>query len=299
MQREQPDTAVIPQRDVHAAASPFAFVTVRAPIGVKLHPERLPHDILEIGRQVVTDCGAHDRTYQIGFGRAVVKFLSGRRDPRFCSEITLNVDHPIRGISGHIRIQIRVVFIPFDAGCHLQHIADLYCVIRRAAQPRQVVRNRIINAVDIALLNGCAQQHRGDRFGDRKGNPECFFMIAEAVALQQQLTIFNYQQTSGVIFHHVVIQRETLAIDLVGKVRPVEVLFRQFESVVPAANLPHRIKAIPIAKTHNLRVTPVCQNMTAEGQQPFIVGRINISRRLGTDDRSHTQADGQKAQYTG
>ena len=58
-------------------------------------------------------------------------------------------------------------------------------------------------------------------------------MIAEAVALQQQLTIFNHQQTPGVIFHHVVIQRETLAVDLVGKVRPVEVLFRQFESVVP------------------------------------------------------------------
>ena len=35
--------------------------------------------------------------------------------------------------------------------------------------------------------------------------------------------------------------------------------------------------------------------MTAEGQQPFVVGRINISRRLGTDDRSRTQADGQQA----
>ena len=124
-------------------------------------------------------------------------------------------------------------------------------------------------------------------------------MIAEAVALQQQLTIFNHQQTPGVIFHHVVIQRETLAVDLVGKIRPVEDLYRQFESVVPAANLPHRIKAVPVAKTHNLRVATVCQNMTAERQQPFVVGRINISRRLGTDDRSRTQAEGQQAQYTG
>ena len=55
--------------------------------------------------------------------------------------------------------------------------------------------------------------------------------------------------------------------------------------------------AVPVAKTHNLRVALVCQNMTTEGQQRSS-SADQQSRRSGLTTGVH-KADGQQAQYTG
>ena len=61
----------------------------------------------------------------------------------------LSVEH-----AATIRSGICIGLVPFDAGSHLKEILYLHAFVCTASQFREVLRDRIIEAFDVTVLNG-------------------------------------------------------------------------------------------------------------------------------------------------
>src|SRR3546814_11549262 len=55
--------------------------------------------------------------------------------------------------------------------------------------------DEIVDALDLAVADRGAKQRRGHRLGDREGNPFVFGFLAEAIFLEHDLAMTDYEKT--------------------------------------------------------------------------------------------------------
>ena len=61
-----------------------------------------------------------------------------------------------------VGLGVPIILIPFDAGRHRKQLFDGYVIIRRALQIRDIGRNLVIDAFDIAVFYRRTDQSGGE-----------------------------------------------------------------------------------------------------------------------------------------
>lgn len=219
VEQEQAEAAVVAQRRGKAAAAHLeAIGRFEPPGGVRLHTDLAPDPLRQILAHRLADRSANQRPGDVGFARAVVParaWLGGARQfGHQCQHATgclgvLHFEH-----AATVRFRVGVGLVPAHARGHLQQIAYAHAVIGAALELRQILDDGIVDALDVPVLDGRADQRGGDGFHHRHGHPAGVFGVAELVVLVGDLAILDDQQAADTVKRHVVVQIVRFAVGL-------------------------------------------------------------------------------------
>ena len=201
-----------------------------------------------------------------------------------------------------VGLRVRVVLVPPDAGGHLQHVADRHAVVAAARQQGQVLRHRLVDAVEVAIGDRGAVQHRDDGLGDRERDPAAVLVVTEAVALEHDGIVLDHQEAGDPAVADVVLDRERLALDLVGHRREIPRRRRQRVGVVGGLEPTHVADLVDVPVARDLLLRGPEQHFA---HRPEVLG-VRIDRfggrsglglrgRAGAGSERQRQGDGRGA----
>src|SRR3546814_3506963 len=72
--------------------------------------------------------------------------------------------------------------------------------------------DEIVDALDLAVADRGAKQRRGHRLGDREGNPFVFGFLAEAIFLEHDLAMTDYEKTRDALARNILVDRDGASI---------------------------------------------------------------------------------------
>jgi hypothetical protein len=198
---------VVACRDAEAGAvelAPDGIGTVHDPIGIVLHAGRLPQPLRHVFGPGFADRPLEDAPQDAGVERGVVE--DGIRRVVAGDRLVGRVVAPAVAI-GHERIvvhlcQLRVAaelvdLEPFHAGAHAQQVADGRSVVAGAFHLRQVVGHLVVEALDMAVLKGQANEGGHIGFGHREGQKPRILVAAVAIALMDDVAVLDDDQRIG------------------------------------------------------------------------------------------------------
>src|SRR3546814_15406133 len=70
--------------------------------------------------------------------------------------------------------------------------------------------DEIVDALDLAVADRGAKQRRGHRLGDREGNPFVFGFLAEAIFLEHDLAMTDYEKTRAALARNILVDRDEI-----------------------------------------------------------------------------------------
>ena len=109
-----------------------------------------------------------------------------------------------------IGVRILVILVPPHARAHGQQLADGHIVISRAAQSRDVLADWVLEALDVAVLDGRTDQCRGEGLGDREAGPPTRRVEIEPVTLEADPAILQDDEPGSVLRAQVVVDARNL-----------------------------------------------------------------------------------------
>ena len=106
------------------------------------------------------------------------------------------------GDLGDIRTPVAIVFVVLDTGGHLHGLPNRNPFIRRPLEGREVLGEWIFDARDRPVLDGGSHQGRYERLANRERDPFGGCIVAQPVALLEDLPVFQDQQSGNLIADH-------------------------------------------------------------------------------------------------
>ena len=181
---------------------------------VALHAVGLPELFRGVLRQRLADGVGDQDADKVGFAGVVGELRARLVGPRQGLHVAHDrVDaglHDAGAGAGDVGVGVGVILVPLHARAHGEEVADADAVIGRALELGDVGRHLIVDRLDLAVLDGGADQRRGDRLGDREGDPAVLGLAAEPVALEHHLAVLHDHHARDVVGLHVVVDRPAL-----------------------------------------------------------------------------------------
>ncbi len=207
VQHELTEPAVVAQRHADAAAAALVARDVLDPDGVLLHAVGLPDLLRQVLGHRLADGVGKQHAGEVRLAGLVDELGARRRLARQAAHVA---DHRIdAGLDvdeadlGHVGIGVGVVLVPLHARGHGDQLAHVDAVVGAALQLGDVGGDRIVQALDLAVLDRRADQGRGHRLGHRERGPPLLGATAQAIALQHDAPVLDHQHAGGAEGGHV------------------------------------------------------------------------------------------------
>ena len=209
---------------------------------------------------------------QVRLAGVVVELLAGRHLARARRHVLEQRQVAARR-ARDVRRRVGVVLVPLHARGHLQHVLDRHAVVAAAGELRQVARDRLVDAADVAVGDGGADQHRDHRLGDRERDPTAVLVVAERVALEQDLAVLDHQQAGDPLVAHVVVERVGGAVELVGHLGEVARRRDQWVGLAAGLDQPRVVEPVDVAVARHLLLGRPPQHAIARPEVGLIGAR--------------------------
>src|SRR3546814_9990847 len=105
-----------------------------------------------------------------------------------------------------------IILVPLCARAQRENLAERHAVIGTSLELGDIGGDEIADALDLAVADRGAKQRRRHRLGDREGNPFVFGFLAEAIFLEHDLAMTDYEKTRDALARNILVDRDGASI---------------------------------------------------------------------------------------